>query len=300
MRIKAKYYMLDAVNKSNLLKPVKGDEAMHLKRVLTMMLDDFQRRCENNHITPFLVYGSALGAFRHKGFIPWDDDVDVAMTREDWEKLKVIFKDAFSDKYELEGPNYNNVDSSTAWGKVFLKGTKYVELMNMSTPYNKGIFIDVFIIDGLSDNAIVRKADYFVARIARFIGNSMPYYQYPSTLMAEVMSVSVQTRSYLLFRRTIGFLFAWVSHKKWLSIYDKFVSRHRHSKCSIMNYDDAITERSYWFPVKKVPFENIMANIPNDIEGYLEMAFGKSYMQLPPEGEREQHFCVELDFGDYR
>lgn len=299
MRIKAKYYMLEAVNKTNLLKPIKGDEAKRLKEVLTMMLDDFQQRCANNNITPFLVYGSALGAYRHKGFIPWDDDVDVAMTREDWEKLKTIFKDVFTDKYELEGPNFDGKDSSTAWGKLFLKGTRYVELMNINTPYRKGLFIDIFIIDGLSDNVFVRKIDYYIARVARFIANSMPYCQYPSTLMTEVMSASMETKCYLLFRKTLGFLFSWVSHKTWLSIYDKFISRHRKTKLTIMNYDDAITERDIWFPVKKIPFENIMANVPNDIEGYLEMAFGKSYMKLPPEREREQHFCVELDFGEY-
>ena len=66
-----------------------------------------------------------------------------------------------------------------------------------------------------------------------------------------------------------------------------------------MNYDDAVTLRGAWFPVKKIKFENIMANVPNDIEGYLNMAFGPKYMELPPEDKREQHFCVELDFGEY-
>ena len=70
-----------------------------------------------------------------------------------------------------------------------------------------------------------------------------------------------------------------------------------HSKYTVMNYDDAVTKRGAWFPVRKIPFENIMANVPHDITNYLESAFGKSYMELPPESQREQHFCVELDFG---
>lgn len=298
MKIKAKYYLLDAANRSGKLVPVEGEKSKRLKRVLTRMLDDFQTRCENNGITPFLVYGSALGAYRHKGFIPWDDDVDVAMTREDWNNLKTIFDDVFSDKYDLEGPNYGDKDSCGAWGKVFLKGTKYVELLNLNTPYNKGFFLDIFIIDGLSDNVLIRSFDYFVARIMRFIGNSMMYYQYPSDLMDELMAVSWQTKLYLFSRKFIGFLFSWVSHMKWISLYDNFISRHDKSMYTIMNYDDAITVRGAWFPVKKVPFENIMANVPCKITDYLESAFGISYMELPPEEQREQHFCVELDFGD--
>ena len=296
MRIKAKYYLLDAANKSHKLTPVNKDKALKLKSVLTSMLYDLQTRCESNGITPFLVYGSALGAYRHKGFIPWDDDVDVAMTREDWNRFKTIFEDVFSDKYELEGPNYGNKDASTAWGKIFLKGTRYVELINVNTPYNKGIFLDIFIIDGLADNKLLRFFDYSIARCMRFIANSMAYYTYPSDLMNEIMSVSWKTKIYLWSRKLIGFMFSWISHKQWIGLYDRFISRHTCSKYTVMNYDDAITERYYWFPVKKIPFESILANVPRDIEGYLESAFGPTYMKLPPEDQREQHFCVELKF----
>ena len=111
MEFKAKYYLLNAANISQKLLPVSGENALKLKRILKDMLFDFQRRCEENDITPFLVYGSALGAYRHKGFIPWDDDVDIAITREEWNRLKSIFEKVFSDKYDLEGPNYEEKDS---------------------------------------------------------------------------------------------------------------------------------------------------------------------------------------------
>ena len=298
VKIKADFYLLDAVIKSKKLSPVNGDKARKLKNVLTSMLYDLQTRCEQNKITPFLVYGSALGAYRHKGFIPWDDDVDVAMTREDWNRFKTIFEEVFSDKYELEGPNYGNKDSSAAWGKIFLKGTRYVELIYLNTPYNKGIFIDVFIIDGLADNKLLRTFDYSIARGMRFIGNSKVFYTYPSDLLNEIMSSSWNTKVYLWLRKTIGFLFSWISHKKWICLYDRFVSRHTKSKYTIMNYEHAITERNAWFPVRKIPFETILANVPHDIESYLTSAYGPTYMELPPENKRTQHYCVELDFGE--
>ena len=300
LKISARYYLLDASNKSGKLFPISGERARRLKSVLTYMLYDFQTRCELNGITPFLVYGSALGAYRHKGFIPWDDDVDVAMTRDDWNHLKTIFEDVFSDKYELEGPNYGNKDAAVTWGKIFLKGTKFVELININTPYNKGIYLDIFIIDGMADNKLIRTFDYTFARCMRFVANSLAYYNYPSDLMNEIMSVSWNTKIYLWSRKLIGFMFSWISHKRLISFFDRFVSRHTNSKDTIIDYYDGITRRGAWFPVKKTPFETILANVPPNLEEFLESVYGKDYMKLPPENQRQHHFCVELDFGETR
>ena len=299
MKIKATQVVLDAVNKSNKLRPIKEQDAKKLKSVLAHAYFDIQQRCEANSITTFLVYGSALGAYRHHGFIPWDDDLDIAVSREDWEHLKEIFPSVFGDKYELEGPNYQSEDSAATWGKIFLKNTKYVEIFNINTPYHKGIFIDVFIIDGVSDNRFIRKFESVIAQTMRFVANSMAYYRYPSKTMDEVMSVSPETKNYLRFRKFIGFLFFWVSHKKWVSLYDYFISRHRQSKDTTMFFGESVVKRDYWLPVQKIIFEGLEVNIPNHISTYLEISYGSNYMELPPVEKREQHFIVELDFGSY-
>lgn len=299
MNIKAKNIILDVINKNGGLTPITGDDARHLKTVLTQMLGNIQKRCEVYGITPFVVYGTALGTYRHHGFIPWDDDVDIAMTRNDWELFKTKFNEIFNGEYILEAPRYENEDSMCVWGKIFLPKTSYVELLNINTPYEKGIFIDVFIIDGLADNDLIQKLDLFIARTMRFIANSKAYYSYPSDMLNEIMSSNIKSKLYLLFRKTIGFCFSWVSHKTWCAWYDKFVSRHKNSEWTIINYDDGIRKRDEWFPVEKMDFESIQVNVPRNIQGYLSDTFGDDYMKLPPVEKREQHFCVKLDFGTH-
>ena len=115
--MKAKEVLLSVVNKTGKLKPIIGEEAKHFKIVLSKMLADIQDKCEAYGITPFVVYGTALGAYRHQGFIPWDDDVDIAMTREDWELFKTKFEEMFNGAYILEAPRYSNTDSIGVWGK---------------------------------------------------------------------------------------------------------------------------------------------------------------------------------------
>ena len=92
MELNAKTIMNRLQKETELLKPITPENSKKLKTVLVGMLSDLQQVCMDNDIDVMLAYGSALGAVRHKGFIPWDDDIDVYMSRSDWNKFKSIFK----------------------------------------------------------------------------------------------------------------------------------------------------------------------------------------------------------------
>ena len=92
MELNAKTIMNRLQKETELLKPMTPENSKKLKTVLVGMLSDLQQVCMDNDIDVMLAYGSALGAVRHKGFIPWDDDLDVYMSRSDWNKFKSIFK----------------------------------------------------------------------------------------------------------------------------------------------------------------------------------------------------------------
>lgn len=297
MNINAKYVMLDIANKTGNLKPIGEEDRKELVRILTRMIYDIQTVCESSGITIMASYGTALGAYRHKGFIPWDDDADVCILRSDWEKLRDNFDALFDGKYVLEAPQYGSHDTQMTWGKIYLPGTKYVEIFNEGTPYNKGVFLDVFVIDNLSDNKLIRSIDMFIAKHLKSAINSMTYFKYPGNNLSLFMSYTWSTKIYYHLRKLLGAMLSFRSHKAWCDTYDKFVSRHKNSQLTISNYSGIITPADEWLPAKKIQFEDIMINVPNNIEKYLERAYGKNYMQLPPEDKREQHFCVELDLG---
>ena len=300
MNINAKYVMLDIANKTGNLKPIVEKDRKTLVKILTNMIYDIQTVCEANGITIMASYGTALGAYRHKGFIPWDDDADICMLRHDWEKLRDNFETLFQGKYILEAPLYGIHDTQMTWGKIYLPETKYVEIFNEGAPYNKGVFLDVFVIDYLSDNSFVRSVDMFIAKHLKSAINSIAYYKYAGKNLTLFMSSTFGTKIYFNLRKLLGVMMSIRSHKAWCDTYDKFVSRHKNTKFTISNYSGIITPASEWLPAKKMQFEDIQINVPNNIEKYLERAYGKNYMQLPPKEKREQHFCVELDFGKYK
>lgn len=120
-----------------------------------MMLDMmkwFHRFCQEKGLTYYVIGGTMLGTIRHKGFIPWDDDIDVGVPREDYEKL-LANKEAFfknEKRYSLESFRDGNSDFEYPYAKIYDTNTTLVE--NCRAKTKRGIYIDVFPLDGIGDN----------------------------------------------------------------------------------------------------------------------------------------------------
>jgi len=134
MDISAKNIMTEIVSKSNLLVEVEGKNKQKLMQILLDIMQDVHIACVRNDIKYGIVGGTALGAVRHKGFIPWDDDFDIAMSRKEYNHFKDIFEKELGDKYILECPNYKKVDSKTAFAKIHKKGTQLWEVQDVAIP----------------------------------------------------------------------------------------------------------------------------------------------------------------------
>ena len=298
----AKEIMNNLALKTNCLMEVDQDMRNRLQDVLVEMMRDIHNVCIKREIGYALVGGSCLGAVRHQGFIPWDDDIDISMLREDWEKFRSCFDEELGEKYVMEAPQYGNKDCKTTWAKVYKKKTVLQEIMDVDTPYEQGIFIDIFFYENVSNNKIIRKIDACLSDFLKGVATSMVFYKYPNELMKQYYGATPQTKRYYNMRRFLGFLFSWMSHKRFCDCYDKFVSRHKTPSEYITaptgrkNYMGEILQRKWWIPQKQVKFENTEFLVPADSHNYLLTLFGKNYMQLPPVEKREKHFIVKLKF----
>jgi len=121
-----------------------------LQERLLYMLKWFHSFCVENGLQYYLIYGTMLGAARHQGFIPWDDDIDVGMPRSDYDRLRQIMADRVIDGYTVETPYSGKMDYCYPITKVYDIHTTLIE--NKRHPVKRGIYIDVFPLDGIGNN----------------------------------------------------------------------------------------------------------------------------------------------------
>lgn len=120
-----------------------------MKRIWAVLLDmylSFAEVCEKYGLKYFLIGGSLLGAIRHNGFIPWDDDLDVGMMREDYEKFLSLANEEFSDPLFFQTP-YTDPDYYVTWAKIRNASTTAISKLTIHRRFNQGLFLDIFPID---------------------------------------------------------------------------------------------------------------------------------------------------------
>ena len=127
-----------------------------LQLVQLELLEELDRVCRKHGIRYLMDGGTMIGAVRHKGFIPWDDDIDVAMLREDYEKFKTVTWDLNSDLYFFQD---HTTDSRYRWGygKLRKKGTSFIRKGQEHIKCQDGVFIDIFPFDDIPDSRFMQK-----------------------------------------------------------------------------------------------------------------------------------------------
>lgn len=124
---------------------------------LLEMMKWFHAFCEEHSIKYYVLGGTLLGAIRHEGFIPWDDDIDVGLPRKDYEKFQQLMNGS-RGQYVLETPTSSNKDFCYTYSKIYDTHTTYVE--NKRIKVVRGVFLDVFPLDGLGENEIEARENY--------------------------------------------------------------------------------------------------------------------------------------------
>lgn len=292
-------------HESNVLRQLTDDESLSLKKALLSMYIDVKALCDTHNLVLMLCGGSCLGAVRHQGFIPWDDDLDLMMSRSDYEALIALLEaGALGDDYEFAYPG-GNLDAPSCFLKIFKKSTKCVEIGAQDSVYPKGIFLDIFILDGASSCLLKRKVIGMIANSLRFISNIVSTAFSPvSDLEKSFYKFNKVAYFQFLCRRLIGKIFSVIPHKTWISWFDSLVSNNNKSgllclPTGRMLYGGECFPNSVYFPPIHASFEGLDVLIPNGYDAYLKNLY-HDYMKLPPIDKRERHFIVDFNLsGEY-
>lgn len=264
----------------------------HLQKVQIKIFKYFSEICEQNDLTYFIYAGSLIGTVRHQKFVPWDDDIDVIMFREDFEKLDKIFKMEINEDYEF----LNVLNEETyhyTWGRLALKDTVFKEWWADQVDYTPPIFIDIFILDNIPNNKIKR----FIHKWSSFTLNQLTMYSY--------LKYENETKIKQFIQRSIHNII------KFLPISPNFIKRkcvetfakYQNEKCNEVCDFPAICQMPVYYktdflPAKKGKFEDMEVPIPNNYDKVLTRMYG-NYMELPPKEKRFRPAPSEIDFGKH-
>ena len=277
----------------------KQYEPETLKKVQAMQLDilkDIIRVCELHDIRYFVAYGTLLGTVRHQGPIPWDDDIDICMAREDYEKFASVADKELDSRYELVSMA-RNLDYPMSLPKVQKKGTRFIDRTFIDAKFKIGVFVDIFVYDYVSDDAAEARKQakkcnlldkLMILQISKFPNQGR------DGLLAKILTVVYLAGHYVL----------QLVPRKWLfNAYVKESQKFRGNPTNTMIcLDELLGDRTKatvdeLFPTVPLSYSGVTVQAPREYDRLLTRQFG-DYMQLPPVEARVNHCPDILELGE--
>lgn len=263
---------------------IQKDELRQIQMIQLEMLEEVDRICKKYEIKYCVIAGTLLGAVRHGGYIPWDDDADVAFLRPEYEKFREACEKELDTSRFYFQDHRNTKGYRWGYGKLRRKNTLFLREHQEHMPYEQGVFIDIFPLDSVPDNYVLRSMHNFECFCVRKI------------LWSEV---GRRADKNLLMRSIYGAL-AKIPAKKVFEYYECLVRRSNHKggrMVRILTFPTPNDEygylRSWYENLSPIVFENKSFQGIKEYDSYLQFKFG-DYWKLPPKSARKTHPVSKL------
>lgn len=267
-----------------------------LQKVENEILRVVDQVCRENGIIYFLHAGNLLGAVRHGGFIPWDDDIDIGMPWDDYCRFLEIAPLVLPKGYSLHD-NSNTPGFSSLWAKIYVDGTIFMDEIAAEAGCQQAIFLDILPFHKLAKN---EARAWKQCRDGTF-WQRMSYLHF-------LAHPHVPRNANFRRLKEVG---CWVAHYTVARLFSPSYIKHRWENA----FDIPEEERGeHWmnasytykkllptgiiFPVSEIDYDGMKVLAPHDPDSYLRIAVGDDYMTPPPEADRYTHLPLVLDFGD--
>lgn len=262
------------------------------KRLILEIYRDVKRVCDENKLCIMLAGGSCLGAIRHHGYIPWDDDMDCVMPRADYEEFKRIFEKNLGDKYLIEAPGIAGGVANNLFMKVILKdGPQKLEPEKIKAPGARGLWLDIVPMEYADDNVFKRILKGLACDALAYLVISNYLFRYRNSLARQISCASVKGAVKYYLRMALGAPLCFMSQSDWYALYDRFSRGKAPTKtvtfpAGIRHYLGEAHPIDVFLPPSQGEFEGETVRLPAKAHVYLRALYGADYMTPIPAKSR--------------
>ena len=267
------------------------------QKVILSIAEDVVSVCEENNIWFQLGGGTALGAVRHEGFIPWDDDIDLNVLGKDFETLKELIYKKYDGKYTFL--DYTVSDYGLPMGRVMLNGTVYRDRESYGSK-NCGFFIDIFPLENVPDGVLLRKIHGSISMVCGGLLSCRKFFK-NRKFLHSVAEQNPNIKNTIRVKIAIGACISFIPLSKCAYITDAIYGMCKNENSQFVSFPSGrkhyfgdMYERQGMIQTRLMNFEGHLWPVPEDYDSYFKKLYGDDYMTPPPEEKREHHVLLEL------